>query len=59
MFQEINYEARNQTDVEIQGNGDSKCRQFFQKFDCENKNGLWLEKDTGSGRIMMERLNNP
>ena len=31
----------------------------FKKFDCENKNGLWLEKDTGSGRIRMERLNNP
>ena len=31
----------------------------FKKFDCENKNGLWLEKDTGSGRNRMERLSNP
>lgn len=31
----------------------------FKKFDCENKNGLWLEKDTGSGRNRMGRLSNP
>ena len=41
------------------GSESANADNSFKKFDCENKNGLWLEKDTGSGRIRMERLNNP